>query len=280
MDESKRDDIKKSSSELALDTFLKVGSTAAADFAKESINSIAGELLVDTLGSLIPGGSGAIQSYKRTRFENNIKAFTEELHSKVEAIRINLESKSDKQKLQIDQLFQYVLDYVIDEQQEEKIHYMVNGFVNITKHEYVSTDFVLTYYDVLKELRMIDLAVLKFMYNIRHITYDQAHTETYRDILDRHGLSYDQYEAVRRNLLRIGVFTTKTDLNIMDDLKEILKTFKDIHLFLEKFSNPKYKGSLPKLKEPKLKSKDNFEISKFGKDFVKFFLELDPVSKQ
>lgn len=275
MSESKWKDLKKTSNELAIDTFLNISSQGAAEVAKASITSAAGDFLVDSASSLVPGVSGAVQSYKRTRFEKNIKAFTEELHSKVEDIRINLEAKSVEQKMQIDQLFQYVLDYVIDEQQEEKIHYMVNGFVNITEHDHISTDFVLTYYDVLKELRMIDIAILRFMYNTRYVYFDQGHTETYQDIMEKHGISYEQYEAVRRNLLRIGLFTTKTDLNITDDLKEISKAFKDLYTYLEKLTNPKFKGSLPRLKEPKLKSKDNFEVSKFGKDFVNFFLDLD-----
>lgn len=277
MSESKWKAFKTSGKELALDTFLTVSSDSAAEVAKESVTSMAGDLLIDTTSSLIPGVSGVVQNYKRNRFEKNIIAFTTELQTRIGDISTNLEAKSEEQKIQIDELFQFVLDYVVDEQQEEKIQYMVNGFVHITEHEHVSTDFVLTYYDVLKEMRMIDIAVLRFMYEIRYVSFDQESRDTYLDILERHGISYDQYEAVRRNLMRIGVFTTKTDLNITNDLKEISKSFKELYSFLEKLSNPKPKISLPKfkLKEPKLKSKDNFEISKFGRDFVKFFINIE-----
>lgn len=157
---------------------------------------------------------------------------------------------------------------------------MVNGFVNITEHDHVSNDFVLTYYDVLKELRMVDISVLRLMYVSRY-AFDQESKETFQEIMDRHGISYEQYEAVRRNLLRIGVLTTRTDLKITDDLKEISKTFKELYSFLDKLANPKFKRSLPRLKEPKFQSKEHFEISKFGRDFVEFFLELEqPVSEQ
>lgn len=279
MSEDRNKDINQTVADLALDTFLSVGSDTAADIAKQTITSMAGEILVDAASSLVPGISGAVQSYKRTRFEKNIRTFSEELHSKHEEVLINLESKTLKQKERIDQLFQYVLDYVIDEQQEEKIHYMVNGFVNITQHDQVSTDFVLTYYDVLKDLRMVDISVLRLMY-ISHVSFDQGSNETFEDIMERHGISYEQYDAVRRNLLRIGVLTTRTDLNITDDLKEISKTFKELYSFLDKFSNQKFKGSLPKLKEPKFKSKERFVISKFGRDFVEFFLQLEqPVNE-
>jgi len=280
LSEGRREDIKQTGKELALDTFLSVSSDTAADIAKASIPSMTGDILVDAASSLVPGISGAVQSYKRARFERNIKTFTEELHTKIEDIRLNLELKTSVQKEQIDKLFQYVLDYVIDEQQEEKIQYMVKGFVNITEHDHVSNDFVLTYYDVLKELRMVDISVLRLMYVSRYAV-DQESKETFHEIMDRHGISYEQYEAVRRNLLRIGVLTTRTDLKITDDLKEISKTFKELYSFLDKLANPKFKRSLPKLKEPKFQSKENFEISKFGRDFVEFFLELEqPVSEQ
>ncbi|RDI44050.1 hypothetical protein [Falsibacillus pallidus] len=274
MNRDKRKDLKESGKGLALETVLTVGSDTAADIAKESITSIVGDMLVDSASSLIPGVSGAVQGYKRARFERNIRTFTEELHSKIEEIRVNLEHKTDQQKEKIDQLFNFVMDYVIDEQQEDKIQYMVNGFVNITEHEQVSDDFILTYYDVLKELRMVDISVLRLMYSSRFI-FDQEARETFHDVMERHGISYEQYESVRRNLLRIGLLTTKTDLNITDDLDEIVKKFKELHTYLDKLTNPRYKGSLPKLKEPKLKSKENLEMSKFGRDFVRFFLDLD-----
>ena len=274
LSQDKRNNLKETGKGLALDTVLSVGSGTAADIVKESITSIVGGVLIDTASSLIPGISGAVSGYKRVRFERNITNFTEELHSKIEDIRVNLETKTDEQKNKIDQLFNYVMDYVIDEQQEEKIEYIVNGFVNITEHEQVSDDFILTYYDVLKELRMIDISVLRLMYTSRYV-YDQEIRETYQDIMERHGVSYEQYESVRRNLLRIGLLTTKTDLNITADLEEISNRFKELYTYLDKLTNPRYKGSLPKLKELKLKSKENFEISKFGRDFVLFFLDVE-----
>lgn len=273
MDRDRKEDLKQSSRDLALDTFLSVGSEMSAEVAKKSITSVAGDIAVDAVSSFLPGVSGAVQGYKRARFERNMTRVSEELILKMESIQSNLESKTSEQKEQIDKLFQYVLDSAIDEQQEEKIKYMVNGFVQITGHDFVSEDFVLTYYDVLKELRIIDISVLRLM-NSTRFWYQDGSRETFHDIMERHGITYEQYEAVRRNLLRIGLLTTRTDLSVVDDLKEISKTFKDIFAYLEKLSNPK-SNRLPKLKEPKFKSKEQFEISRFGKDFINFFFELN-----
>lgn len=271
---NQNNDRKDMAKSLALDTVLNVGSETVADIVKDSITSLVGGIMVDTVSSLVPGVSGLVQSYKHNRFERNITTLTQELNSNIEVIRVNLESKTEEQKEQIDQLFNYVMDYVIDEQQEEKIEYMVNGFVKITEHEEVTEDFVLTYYDVLKELRMVDISVLRLMYSSRYI-HDQESNESFQDVMERHGISYEQYESVRRNLLRIGLLTTKTDLHITDDLKEISKKFKELYTYLDKLTNPKHKGSLPKLKDPNLKSKENFEMSRFGRDFVQFFLKSE-----
>lgn len=137
------------------------------EVAKKSIASAAGDLAVDAASSFIPGVSGAVQGYKRARFERNMIRVAEELNLKMKSLQSNLDSKTSEQKEQIDRLFQYVIDSAIDEQQEEKIKYMVNGFVQITKHDFLSEDFVLTYYDVLKELRIIDISVLRLMNSTR-----------------------------------------------------------------------------------------------------------------
>lgn len=144
LNEDKRKKFKRNRKGFTLETILSVGSGTATDIAKNSITSVVGDILVDTAGSLIPGVSGAVQNYKRNRFERNMTIFSVYLYTKLEDIRVNLEHKSDEQIEKIDQLFHYVMDYVIDEQQEDKIEYMVNGFVNITEHEQVSDDFILT----------------------------------------------------------------------------------------------------------------------------------------
>jgi hypothetical protein len=272
MRKGNKKDIEEAGQGLILETLLEVGSDSATEIGKESVTNAIGEILVDTAGSILPGLNGAIQGYKRLRFERNMVAVAEELQIRIEEIRTNLENKTEAQKTKIDELFTYVLDYVIDEQQEEKIQLMVNGFVNITQHDQVTDDFVLTYYDVLKELRMVDISVLRLM-NQWRVYIDQQEKETYLDVMNRHGISYEQYEAVRRNLLRLGLLNTRTDLNVTADLVELSNKIKELNVFLGKLTDPKFKGKLPRLKEAKLKSKESLEMSRFGRDFANFFME-------
>ncbi|MFB8734739.1 hypothetical protein ACEQPO_15035 [Bacillus sp. SL00103] len=73
MNDSRRKDIQQTGRELALDTFLNVSSDTFADIAKESITSMTGDILVDATSSLIPGISGAVQSYKRAVLKETSK---------------------------------------------------------------------------------------------------------------------------------------------------------------------------------------------------------------
>lgn len=120
MENGKKKDIKDSGKDLVIETILDVGSGIVTDIAKESMTSIFGEILVDTAGSLIPGVSGAISGYKRARFERNIKRLTDELQTRMNEIQLNLESKSQDQKNRIDELFKYVLDFVIMSSRKKK----------------------------------------------------------------------------------------------------------------------------------------------------------------
>lgn len=276
MEKNKKRDVKETIQGTIIDTILEVGSDTASEILKDSVTGLVGEIAVDAGVSLIPGLSGAISGYKRARFEGNIKVFTSELSTRMDELSRNLETKTSEQKQEIEKLYNFVMDYVIEEQQEAKIEFMVNGFVNITAHEKVTEDFILTFYDMLKELRMVDLSVVKLMYSSR-FTIGTEETETFYDVMERHGIDYEQYQSVRRNLLRIGLLNTATDLHVTNDLKEISNTFKALYTYLEKLTNPKNKSSLPKLKMPKIKSKETQQVSKFGREFVEFFMNTDRV---
>lgn len=266
-------DAAKSISELGINTILSVASKYASDEGKKHVENIVAEMAIEAGASFIPGISGAISSYKRTRFEKNMYKLIEELNQRLEEIDNNLRNKTEEQREDINKLFGFILDYVADEPQEKKIKYLVNGFVNITAHESVTEDFVLTYYDTLNQLRLVDISVLR-LYSQNY--FPDTDGETFQDVMDKHGISYDQYESVRNNLLRLGLLNSITEEeNITKDLESIFNAINEIHKYLS-IASGKAKGTLSNLKKPKKQSKKNrsnrLKLSRFGVDFVKFFL--------
>ncbi len=67
---------------------------------------------------------------------------------------------------------------------------------------------------------MIDLTVLK-LYDRYYLSEDQDSNNRYQDVLDQHDISYEQYELVRRNLVRKGILTTKTNTYLEINLEAI-----------------------------------------------------------
>lgn len=153
--------------------------------------------------------------------------------------------------------FGIIVDYVIDEVQEEKIKYIVNGFINLASIENPNEDFVLFYYDTLRELRIVDIAILKLYYGIsqRHFT----------DLLEEFKIEYEQYDSIREKLVRLGLLTTKREAKIDDLYNNVI----NIQEFLESLS----KGKNVKLKNFKrIEKKDACQISRFGREFDDFFI--------
>lgn len=274
--EGKAKDVVGEGSALLTESLLDVGADIAADIFKESITHVAGELAIDTLSSFIPGVSGAVSSYKRKRAEKNIIAFVEHLHSKREILLENLHNKTEENRVKIDEMMHHIFENVTSESQEEKIEYMANGFFRLSEHENFTEDFVLLYYDILKQLRMVDISVLKMHYHNLFVTYADSNFVplSYQDIMTKHDLSYEQYLSVRQNLARIGLLEVQVEDSIEDDLNALMKSIIDLQENHDKVLAGK---KTKKVRKPKLKLKERekLKLNKFGREFYKFFGEIE-----
>lgn len=237
------------------------------DSAKEPAFEMGCELFLDgVVGVVAPGIVTTYLSYKQKRQEKMYEKFMVETKDKFKLLEDRLNCLTREQYVEFkEKYFGLVSDYVLEEVQEEKIEYLVNGFINIASIPDVTEDFVLTYYDVLKELRITDIGVLKFYGELKYLTMDRR---TYVDVLEELSIEYEQYEAIREKLLRLGLLTTKREKNLDDLYENILS----IQSFLENVS----KNKKTKLKSFKrIDKKDSFEISKFGKEFINFFMTIE-----
>lgn len=270
----KIEDASKAGLGLLIDSLLETGTGVGAEVAKDMITHEAGNVTIDILSSLIPGISGAVSSYKRIRAEKNLRAFAEQLHEKHDELIINLQNQTDKNRKKIDELLLYILELTIGEYQEEKIEYIVNGYLNLTTHNEFSSDFVMHYYDMLKQLRLIDISVLK-LYNQNHYT-DSHNTKsaTYSDIIEKHGITYGQYNSVRETLIRYGLLELEIKADTDDDMSKLEKSVNSIISYIEHINKGR-KTRTPKISKVKIrqKSRERIKLSKFGRDFYNFFIE-------
>ena len=236
------------------------------DSAKEPIFGMACDLVLDgVVGTVVPGVMNTVLSYKQKRQEKMFIEFMNNIKDKINILEDRLNNMNHEQYLEFkDKYFGLISDYVLDEVQEAKIKYITNGFINLCEVDKINEDFVLTYYDALKDLRIIDIAVLK-LYSEIYNPFNQSE-KTFDDILVEHNIDYDQYTAIREKLVRLGLLTTKRE-NKIDDLYNNILNMQD---YLENIS----KGKKAKLKSFKrIDKKDSFQISKFGRAFIEFFIE-------
>lgn len=235
------------------------------DATKEPATEMACSLFLEGVaGTIIPGVMSSVLAYKQKRQERMFERFMIEMKDRLIVLEEKLiELDPDKFIEFKDKYFGLISDYALDEVQEEKIQYIANGFVNAAGIQELSEDFVLMYYDTLKELRVLDIGVLTFYYNLR---YDYETSETYVDILQRFNIDYEQYNAIRERLLRLGLLTSKRDEN-KDNL------YANILLLQETFEKTLKGNKVNNVRFKKLDKKDSLQISKFGREFVEFFTE-------
>ncbi|QKS72596.1 hypothetical protein FLK61_38945 [Paenalkalicoccus suaedae] len=245
-----------------VETVVKYG----AQYLKDRGAELSVDLVTDASASLAPGLLGVRMHYKQLRFERNVTRLIDETIKRIEEIEKNLENLTTDDRKKCDNFYGYILDFIADEPQEEKIHYYMNGYVNMTAHSNINDDFVFTYYDLLKDLRMLDLAVLR-QYSMTSLHED----DTFTAIMKRYDISYEQYDSVRVNLSRVGLLTTRHEKESFNDLEIIVKSIEKINEYLTRAAKGK---GLPKLVDPKIKSKKNYQLSKFGRDFHSVFVEI------
>ncbi|WP_167630678.1 hypothetical protein [Listeria valentina] len=236
---------------------LEGGAELAADFG------------IDTVFSFIPGVGHVYTSLKYNRRFNRIEKMYKCLSAKVDIISKNLATMSDDDKGKLDDIAELMYEKVADTIQEEKIEYMVKGFVYLSEHEELSFDIAYMYYDMLDRLTLLDLGVLKF-----YSTLGQE--GTYENVLEEFNITYDQYNAVRENLSRFGLIQSQVDRYELDDLtkmEKLLNNMQESIVNITRNLNGKDKKvSLYKKDRLKLKSKDNLRISKFGRELLSFFV--------
>lgn len=183
--------------------------------AEPTVDIVSSMFLEGVVGSVVPGAVSAVLAYKQKRQERNYEKFMEITNERCQELEDKLEKLSEASRRKfITEYFGIVSDYVLDEKQEEKIKYIVNGFINLASIENSKEDFVLTYYDALKELRMVDIAVLR--------TYKDIDLQL-NDVMRDFDLDEDQLTAVKNKLVRQNLLYYVDGSAIMDGTMLIKK---------------------------------------------------------
>lgn len=214
------------------------------------------EILLDgTVGALVPGVGNLILSYKQQRTEKNLEMFISQIVARQDEFNDRL-SKLDTEKLQkiTKHYFGIVTDYVLDVRQQEKIGFIVNGYINMAGINDLNDDVVIMYYDVLEQMTLLDIAVLKS----HHVKFfnDESNTEYLESLI------FGQRRLIHEKLLRLGLLSSENEKRMDGNVQNIGSYLQDVQ-----------KGKKnAKLKYEKMRGSDSYRFTDYGRRFLEFFM--------
>lgn len=267
-----------------------VGSHLLENSGLDIGGEILGEVAIESGVSVVPIVGSAISSYRVNKKMRNLEVFIQLIADKLDLFIKRLEEASQSDKEKYSELLDYAWDSVGSYSQKEKIQFLVNGLETIVNTDEISFDIAYLYINTLNRLSLLDISIIKlYSTPLRYFNTDEendsAEFKSYHDVLDMFNITLEQYNAVRSNLNILGLLEKKTDQTLKKDLNElenhimrIDSNVKSIHSDLELLVDPKKKISkIKKITSQKIKinADDKFLISKFGKDFYKYFLNKD-----
>ncbi|MEG7645877.1 hypothetical protein SQH80_13175 [Enterococcus faecium] len=264
---------------------LSVVTEHGKDFLKENAlplltNEIAkqgGDILIDYGASLIPGIGGAVTEFRTNKKIRNLEVMVQVINKRNEELKEKFEKQTLENKEILDNIFEMVMQKIESTNQSEKIEYMINGYSEFLNLDNPSFDVAYLYYDTLDKLTVLDISVLKLSYKTNTLE-DIDGYNSYADLLEAFDINYDQYIAVRENLHRLGLMQNEYDDKLAKDIKNLQIAIDEIRNSTESILNSlsgKRNQKLKKLtvkSKISLKAKDKLKISKFGRDFIRFFI--------
>ena len=224
------------------------------------------------LGAVCPRINNIRLSYKQNRLERNVAQMLQMLAARDQSFndRITALESSIEGRRFIAQSGELMLDGIVDEVEEEKVKYNVNGFLNLIQADNPNMDMALMFFKTLYELNDLDIRILT-SYDVLSILHEHPAAE------EGEQLDYQQLRYVKEKLVRLGLLSSKNDELSAKNLEMIIdylqKTDKDLH-------SKKPKGvKVPRFK--KLYNSDSYRITSLGRTLLQLISDncnLDDIS--
>ena len=196
-------------------------------------------------------------SYKQKKLEKNYELYISKIVENQDAINARLEKLEEEKKKEIQSnYFGLIADYASQEKQQEKMNYIVNGFINVTGNVLSQEDTILMYYDTLEQLTILDLRVLRL-----YIACD----EDVQTIMEDYKLDYSQLGMIKEKLSRLGLLESKNDLDMDENMRNVAQ-------YLEDVTKGKKNPELKRLK--RISKFESYRLTSYGEKLYQFFLGL------
>lgn len=217
-----------------------------------TLDIVADALIDGVAGAVIPGVGNMILSYKQNRMERRVEETLQMLVDRQDELNTAINNLTEDMAKQIKgKYFEMLMDYSIDEAQEEKIKYLVNGYINVARIQNPQEDVVRSFYDTLAQMNMLDIRVLKL--------YTFSVDDNAYQIMEDYNIDSFQYNMVREKLARLGLIYSMNDMQRDQNIDGILAYLEDLN-----------KGKKARLKAKRVSRSESFRLSGYGNRFIMF----------
>ncbi|WP_339213955.1 hypothetical protein [Ornithinibacillus sp. FSL M8-0202] len=210
--------------------------------------------MFDTIADQAPIAGKILTTFKIHRLQQRIKHHEKGINYITEKVRA-IDDPNFKILIK-DFLFPDLLQQLLDEDEDQKISYFLNGFCHVIDNEIYDRSKILIYYDALISLRFVEIEYLltftseynKYRYHkVKHNDFEKHFTEK-REFWELKSTIENKLESM--NLISTGRLVSYT---------KIMKKMNKISLDVQR-------GLASPRSEP-----DETKITEFGKRFVYFF---------
>ena len=226
-----------------------------------TLDAVSSVFVEGVAGSIIPGVGNIMIAYKQRQQEKRFELAIKELQDRQDETDKILEKYNEDMVPQIKKLIEMYFDYCIQNNQEQKIKLLANGYVNSIKIENPQEDVLLGFYDTLLQVNMLDIRILKLYAHNSLSEYE----DSYSKILQDYDIDYSQYNMIKEKLFRLGLLESKNDIKQDENIDSIIDYIQAVSKNKESDAN----RALRKMK--KVSRQDSYTITKYGRNFVKFF---------
>lgn len=234
------------------------------------------EVGIDTaLGSIPMVGNGFI-AYKMSKEIENAKQLILHLYEKHDELEVYIRNLDEIGEQKADMILDYAFEKAKKTEQKDKIKYIANGISNILKTKELSFDISKLYLDTLDRLSLLDIAIVEYYANF----FNQYGISNQQEsVQSSFGITDEIYNGARINLRYSGLLETQSDKNLQPNIKSIESNISDIidevNSIIKYLSDPKKKYKGKKIRMDKINTRSSYKISKFGKDFYDYVLDMN-----
>lgn len=263
---------------VAIDYLKEKGKEVVGTLGLGAVTQMGAGLMIDMGGSMIPAIGPAMATYRTNKKIKNLDIMVQKIADRLDLFEERYGKQSIENKEILDEIFNMITDKISNTYQTEKIEYMVNGYLELLNVKNPSFDTAYLYFDTLDKLTILDLSVLKLSYSV-YTRKQISEFENHLELKKSFDIDNNQYLAIKENLYRFGLMENEVDAGIAKSLDSIQKAVIELRNTTESIYK-NLSGQKTNLKALTLKSKiklsdrNQLKISKFGREFVQFFVAM------